>query len=372
MIHNMQRFIGLMSGTSVDAIDAVLVSFEPETQRLVLEAHHSHPLSPELRQALLALCQHGEVDALGALDVALGYQFAAAVQALLAQAGITPQQVTAIGSHGQTVRHRPGGAQPFTLQIGDPNIIVEQTGITTVADFRRRDVAAGGQGAPLVPAFHAAWFQAEQPRVVVNIGGMANITVLPSLASAEPVLGFDTGPGNVLLDAWIYQQLGLTLDQDGAWAASGQVQADLLQQLLSHPFLALSPPKSTGRESFNLAWLQTQLQGRHDAPQDVQATLVDFTAVSIAQAIQRQPLTPAQVLVCGGGAYNPLLLARLQHFLGTASSLVSTAEYGLAPRWVEAVAFAWLARQTLLALPGNLPAVTGARHPVILGGIYSR
>jgi len=359
-------YIGLMSGTSMDAVDACLVNFADASIQLV--ATHAEPITEELKQSLLALCQPGdnEIDRLGVLDVQLGEYFAVAVEKLLANASVSRQKVRAIGSHGQTIRHRPQGSYPFTLQIGDPNVIASKTGITTVADFRRRDMAVGGQGAPLVPAFHRAFFHnAAHSRVVVNIGGIANITVLPA-QSSQSVVGFDTGPGNTLMDMWSFQQRGLHYDKDGAWATQGCVDKELLSTLLADDYFALRPPKSTGREYFNHGWLTNHMSVEL-APENVQATLLELTATSIANAIADDI---HDVIVCGGGAYNNALMQRLTA-LCNKQPVVSSASLGLAPEWVEGCAFAWLAQQTLAGQPANIPAVTGARKAVVLGGVYA-
>jgi Predicted molecular chaperone distantly related to HSP70-fold metalloproteases len=361
-------YIGLMSGTSLDGVDALLVDFSSAQPRAVSSHHQPYPT--EIRAALLELshASHPELHQLAQMDVQLGELYAQAVNTLLDRAGIAAATIQAIGSHGQTVRHHPHGPHPYTLQLGDPNVIAERTGITTVADFRRRDIAAGGQGAPLVPAFHAAQFHHPgYMRVVVNLGGMANITVLPANGNA-PVIGFDTGPGNVLLDGWAQRHRGSTYDADGAWAAAGTRLPALLQRLLAEPYFTQAPPKSTGRERFNLPWLETRLEGAED-PQDVQATLLELTALSVSQAINGHAGAAQEVLVCGGGAYNRALLQRLAHHLAP-RTVLSTARYGVEPQAVEAMAFAWLAQQTLHGKPGNLPTVTGARRPVVLGGIY--
>ncbi len=362
-------YAGLMSGSSLDAIDAVLVRFDPGPE---LIAHHSHPLPPALVAQIDALTRPGddELKRLGVADVELGNCFADAVLALLDQAGVAASAVRAIGSHGQTVRHEPRPPHRHSLQIGDPNLIAERTGISTVADFRRRDMAAGGQGAPLVPAFHRAMLHDPvRDRVVLNIGGIANLTLLPAAADA-PVSGFDTGPGNALMDAWIQQHQGRPYDQGGAWAASGQVQPEPLTRLLDEAYFHEAPPKSTGRDYFNLDWLE---RGWPDVsawrPADVQATLLELTAFTIADAIRQTAADSCEVLVCGGGLHNTRLMQRLQERLPE-QTLRSTASCGLEPDWVEAMAFAWLAHQTLQRQPGNVPAVTGARHAVILGAIY--
>jgi|SRR5690554_1147415 len=367
----MALFIGLMSGTSADGIDAVLVDLAA-TPRLC--ATYSLPFTLELRQQIHALCTSGtdEIERAGALDHELGELFAQASLALLEQAQIKTTEIHAIGSHGQTIRHRPPGtvAHPFTLQIGDPNIIAARTGITTVADFRRRDLALGGQGAPLVPAFHRAVFSDTQTtRAIVNIGGIANITWL---APGKPLLGFDTGPGNNLMDGWIQRHQRLGYDTGGDWARTGKVHQALLQQLLTHPYLALPVPKSTGREDFHLQWLDNQLEAFSDlAVADVQATLAALTVETIAQQIERQlgAQTPCEIYVCGGGARNVFLLEQLHTRLAP-HPVATTTPLGIDPDWVEAAAFAWLAQQTLNSLPGNVPSVTGARASAVLGGIY--
>jgi len=369
----MKHYIGLMSGTSLDAIDAALVSFTNE--RPVLHHAINYPLSESLRNSIRALCIPGnnEIDRMGQLDISLGNTFAAAVRQLLDDTGIAATQVHAIGSHGQTIRHRPGPekGKGFTLQIGDPNTIAELTGITTVADFRRRDMAVGGQGAPLVPAFHAAFFNHDaRARIILNIGGMANVTLLPA-DTKKPVSGFDTGPGNILLDSWIQQQQQQPFDHAGQWAASGTVNLPLLDALLKDSFFRLTPPKSTGREHFNSGWLQQHLDKFEHTltPADVQTTLSELTATSIADAIKKYAAENIELVVCGGGAHNADLMQRIVQKL--ASTTVKTSDdYGLAAEWVEAVAFAWLARERLAQRPGNLPGVTGAHCPVVLGGIY--
>jgi anhydro-N-acetylmuramic acid kinase len=362
-------YLGLMSGTSADAVDVVIVDFAND--KINLTASHSVSLSTIIRQKIHALAtpSDNEIDRVGELDQQLGEVFADSINQLIHKSPISPNQIIAIGSHGQTIRHRPAGSgpHPFTLQIGDPNVIAERTGITTVADFRRRDIAAGGQGAPLVPAFHQAIFHSRAiDRVVVNIGGMANITWLPK---SGKTLGFDTGPGNVLMDAWILKTLGKAYDANGDWAASGTINESLLARLLAHPFLQQAAPKSTGREAFNLAWIEAELAALVVADADVQATLLALTTESIAKDIKQLTSASCEIFVCGGGAYNLRLMAELQERLPQAK-LASTAEFGIAPEWVEAMAFAWLARQTMERKNGNLSAVTGAKREVILGGVY--
>jgi len=360
-------FIGLMSGTSVDGIDAALVRFAPMPR--LLHAR-TYPLPDALAAQVLRVSQAQApvtLDAIGELDTRLGQALAQAANRLLEDSGTAPQAIRAIGSHGQTLRHRPVGEAPFTMQLGDGNLIAELTGITTVADFRRRDVAAGGHGAPLVPAFHAATLRsAGEDRAVLNIGGIANLTLLPATGT---VGGFDTGPGNGLMDAWCLRHQGERFDRAGAFAASGNCSEALLDRLLAEPWLALPPPKSTGRDQFHEHWLADRLGGLALAAADVQATLNRFTAQSIADALRRQMPGCARLLVCGGGVHNPVLLANLAAALPDVL-IESTASQGLDPDFVEAMAFAWLARETLANRPGNLPAVTGARGLRVLGCIY--
>ena len=354
-----QLFLGLISGTSCDGIDVALVSFEP------LRVHHAktYGFPAQWRELALALGQGQELvnlDVLGQLDVALGVAFSDAALQLLADAGVGATQVTAIGSHGQTVRHRPNLAHPFTLQLGCPHVIAERTGIKVVADFRRRDIAAGGQGAPLVPAFHAAVFPAAS--VVLNLGGIANVTIL-----GQSVLGFDTGPANCLADAHALAAFGLSHDAGGQIAARGNVNAALLARLAQDPYFAAAPPKSTGREYFNLAWVRAHAGAAYEgvSAQDLQATLLELTALTIGDALK--PFATEQILVCGGGVHCPPLLARLAHHCGV--PVRSTAEFGIDPDFVEAAAFAWLARETLEGRPGNRPEVTGASGLRVLGAV---
>ncbi|HEC15965.1 MAG TPA: anhydro-N-acetylmuramic acid kinase [Sedimenticola sp.] len=363
-------YLGLMSGTSMDGIDAALARF-PETGAELI-ATHSHPWPDDLRRQLKDLTRPGEneIDRLGRLDALAGETFAAAALELLAKAGVAPSAVTAIGSHGQTIRHRPDGETPFTLQIGDPNRIAERTGITTVADFRRRDMAAGGEGAPLAPAFHAHIFRNEnEARCVLNIGGIANLTLLPANREA-PATGFDTGPGNCLLDAWSRRHLNRPFDRDGAWATTGKVSPSLLEAMLADAYFRRPPPKSTGVEYFSPDWLDRRLgsdKGLGEA--DIQATLTALTAESIARGIKGSMPGCRRILVCGGGVHNNSLMRQLRDRLDQ-HEVESTAAHGMDPDWIEAVAFAWLARQTLWGKPGNLPSVTGANHSVVLGGVY--
>jgi anhydro-N-acetylmuramic acid kinase len=361
-------YLGLISGTSADGIDAVLVRFEANG-RCALVAGKTCRWDAALRTRLVALGQGGDatsLDELGALDVQVARSFAEAAAALLRKAGIHHAQVRALGSHGQTVRHRPEATHPFTWQLGDGNVIAERTGITTVADFRRRDVAAGGHGAPLVPAFHAALLHdAHENRAVLNLGGIANFTLLPANGT---VRGFDTGPANALLDAWCERHTGHAFDAGGAFAAQGRIDGGLLARLLDEPWFAHPPPKSSGREQFHLAWVEERLLGSESA-EDVQATLLELTAATVADALLAHQPDTQRVLVCGGGVHNPLLLERIAARLPQAR-VESTAAHGLDPDFVEAMAFAWLARETLAGRPGNLPAVTGARGPRVLGVVY--
>lgn len=363
-----QLFIGLMSGTSIDSVDAVLVDFAARPLKII--AAHKEKIPLALKQRLLALCFSGcnEINYLGELDVALGKLFAKTSLNLIKKSGISKNKIIAIGSHGQTIRHCPDVQYPFTLQIGDPNVIAYLTGITTVADFRRRDLAAGGQGAPLTPAFHHYFFyNPKQDVAVVNIGGIANITILPCNKKAR-VLGFDTGPGNMLLDVWVKKHVNLEYDRNGAWAACGMVNQKLLKKFLADSYFKLRPPKSTGREYFNLKWLYSYLKTKLK-PKDVEATLVELTASTITQALNNYAKNVKQMFVCGGGVYNKYLFKRLQ-MLNSNRQVLSTEVLGIDPILIEPLAFAWLAKQTLAHKPIDLTAVTGAKKPVILGGIY--
>lgn len=363
----MGLYVGLMSGTSMDGIDAALVDVSADGCRVV--AALTSPWDPQLKARVTQLLDRPEacsLDEIAMLDVALGREFATATLRLLDSSGTARSAVQGIGSHGQTLRHRPAGPLPFTWQIGDPNVIAEYTGLPVVGDFRRRDVAAGGQGAPLVPAFHAHVFaSAAEDRAIVNIGGIANVTVL---ARGQDVTGFDTGPGNRLMDAWSLRHRQLEFDHDGTWAQGGRVDTALLDQLLAEPWLALPPPKSTGRELFNLDWLDARLGHAPRATADVQATLVEFTATTIATAL-RQVAPAAAVYVCGGGAHNGALLRALARRLAP-QPVASTAVLGLDPDHVEATAFAWFAARTLALQPSGMPTVTGARAARILGGVF--
>ncbi|MEN4920256.1 anhydro-N-acetylmuramic acid kinase [Achromobacter spanius] len=365
---NSTLYIGLMSGTSVDGVDGVLTTLAEGQQPQVL-ASASLPMPENLRRELLALNASGDDElARAALAAnALARLYAQAVASLLKDAGVDARDVSAIGAHGQTVRHRPDSG--YTLQLNAPALLAELTGIDVVADFRSRDVAAGGQGAPLVPPFHAAIFGASHGRAVLNLGGIANVTLL---SPGQPARGFDTGPANVFLDGWCQRHLGRPYDADGRWAATGQVLAPLLEQLIaSEPWFGLPPPKSTGRDLFNMQWLDTRLAefgGPTPAPQDVQATLQRLTARTVANAIDAAAAGTQEVFVCGGGAYNAGLMRELAYCLQR--PLHPTDSLGVPAQQVEALAFAWLAQAFMERKPAGLPAVTGARGPRILGALY--
>jgi anhydro-N-acetylmuramic acid kinase len=369
---NADLYIGLMSGTSLDGVDGVLVDFSrPQIQVL---AHHSIPMPEALRTEFLSLNMPGanELHRAALAGNALARLYAAAVTSLLRDAGVAGNRVRAIGAHGQTVRHRPQefDGTGYTLQLNQPALLAELCNIPVVADFRSRDVAAGGQGAPLVPPFHAAVFgDAAQSVAVLNIGGISNITLLPALGLGE-VSGYDCGPGNALMDAWCQLHTGRAYDDGGRWAASGQVVPRLLHNMLQEPFFGKAPPKSTGRDLFNTVWLQLQLAGVSEAtPVDIQATLTELTALACAQAAQQTEWTRGLLLVCGGGALNTHLMARLAAALPS-WTVESTQQRGLPPLQVEAAAFAWLARQTCLGANASLPKATGAQGARILGCVY--
>jgi anhydro-N-acetylmuramic acid kinase len=359
-----ELFIGLMSGTSLDGVDAVLMEFSGDRFRQV--AQRMVPYEESLRDEILALHEPraGELHESMLLANRLSQMCAESVQLLIEASGVEARRVLAIGCHGQTVRHRPEFG--YTIQLGNGALLAELTGITVICDFRSRDIAAGGEGAPLVPAFHrAAFSHPREHRVIVNVGGIANLTDLPPGGS---VGGFDTGPGNLLMDAWVQRHLGKPYDESGAWAASGKPIGPLLDQLLAHEFFSRRPPKSTGRDIFNLDWIESQLSAGH-RPEDVQATLAALTAETIAGGIRLHCTGVQRIWLCGGGAHNTTLLGRLADLL-PGQSVGTTDDLGIGVDWVEACAFAWLARQTLAGQPGNLPAVTGARGPRILGAIH--
>jgi len=362
-------YVGLMSGTSMDGIDAVVVSFSDA--RVNILATHAQPYPETLKQSLLKAIREPldvVLDASGELHRAVGECFRDAALTVIERSGVDREKVRAIGSHGQTLRHQPDAKPPFSLQIGDADRIAAGTGIRTVANFRQADLDAGGQGAPLVPPFHQWLFGSTQDeRVVVNIGGIANITILP--ADADDPVGFDTGPGNGLMDAWTGEHLNAAYDVNGKWAASGTAVRPLLEQMLLDPYFRRHPPKSTGFEYFNPDWLSQFAPQRFD-PAAVQATLCELTATTIATAISDYAAATRQVFVCGGGAHNRALMDRLSHAL-PGTTVASTSSAGLDPDWVEAVAFAWLAKRTTHGQTGNLPSVTGASHKVVLGDIHS-
>ena len=372
-------YIGVMTGTSMDGVDFVAASFDP----LYLHATLTLPFDPELRDELMALTlpDDNEIDRMGKADVALATMIGHGINTLIEKNHLDRSQIKAIGSHGQTIRHRP--EHGFTLQIGDPNIITEITQIPVISDFRRRDMAAGGQGAPLVPAFHQAVFQHPTiHRVILNLGGIANVSLLPA-GNPNGVSGFDTGPANILMDAWCERYTGHPFDENGNWAAYGQPIRGLLERLQAHAFFSKEPPKSTGREDFNLDWLDDQLadwrndeleyQELEDTPENVQATLLKLTTRAIKKAIYRSDLDTGEVYVCGGGAYNSHLLEQLRWRLRKHHwSVQSTSVLGLSPTWVEATAFAWLAMRFMHQQAGNLPSVTGAEDFRVLGSITQR
>jgi anhydro-N-acetylmuramic acid kinase len=367
-----ELFAGVMSGTSLDGVDAVVADFAPGGTRVCATLGAAHvPFPTMLRDELLALQSPGanELSRAGAAANMLAEFYADAIGRALAAAGLAASDLIAAGVHGQTLRHRP--ERGFTLQLNNPARVAERAGVAVVADFRSRDVAAGGQGAPLVPAFHAALFgDATRHRVIVNIGGIANITDLPPQG---PVRGFDTGPGNALLDLWCARNRGDPFDAQGAWAATGKVDEKLLAALLGEPFFAAKPPKSTHRDTFNLQWLEQRLKAADwkGEADDVQATLVALTARTIADGIRMQAPDAAEVLACGGGARNATLMKALTKELAPCR-VGTTADRGVPVEHVEALAFAWLARETLAGRPGNLPDVTGAKGPRVLGAIYPR
>lgn len=357
-------YIGLMSGTSLDGIDAVLAVLNTPQPQLL--AKHYQPFDDKLKNALLALHQPApnELHLAQLTGNLLARLYAQSIPPLLSQAGINAEQVSAIGCHGQTIRHCP--EQGYTVQIGNAALLAELSGITVVSDFRSRDIAAGGQGAPLVPAFHDKVMRhPTHHRVIVNIGGISNLTDLPPHAATT---GFDCGPGNLLMDAWCMQHLGKAYDDNGAWAASGKPLPELLKQMLDEKFFALPPPKSSGRDLFNIAWLNNKLHGNERA-EDVQATLLELTCLSIAQSIQNHCTGASDIYLCGGGAHNQTLRNRLEALL-PGCSVQSSNVLGIDSDYLEAIAFAWLAQQTMLGQPANLPLVTGAKHPCVLGAIH--
>lgn len=354
----------------MDAVDTALVDIEAGSLDLV--EYEQFPLPEEIRTGVRKLSGSSSMDAVTCMDAELGHLFADAVLAIIKQAGIPKESIRAIGSHGQTILHLPQASPPRTLQIGDANTIAHRTGITTVTDFRRLDLAAGGQGAPLAPALHAQYFRSgSADRIILNIGGIANITLLPS-SRQQQLLGFDTGPGNGLMDDWNRRHNSTSMDKDGEWAASGMVNQSLLEGLLSDPYFSQTAPKSTGRDYFNLEWLDVKLNKSAPAVSavDVQATLVLLTARNIADAIKQYAPSTREIYVCGGGIHNPVLMKTLESCVPEGIIIASTESLGIHPDAVEAVTFAWLAHCRMEGIPGNLPSVTGAERPVILGAIY--
>ena len=370
MQRDMGLYVGLISGTSMDGVDAALVAFGDGDARVV--ATHSTLIPDDLRHELHALAQDPSAAAIRfwTADARLGSVFADAVLALLDAAGADARDVAAVGSHGQTVYHAPRAATPITVQLGDPSIIAERTGITTIADFRRRDIAAGGEGAPLAPAFHRAMFSTPGvERGILNLGGIANLSVLP----ADPgvaLLGFDTGPANTLLDAYVRERFGAGMDRDAELAREGKVIPSLLAALLAEPYFDRTPPKSTGRELFSPSWLAARLAAHSQAqPCDVLRTLCELTVETAVAAVERFAPRTREICLCGGGARNPLLVARLAERAAPVR-VETTEQLGIHPDWVEAAAFAWLAMRALAGEAGNAPAVTGAAREAVLGGIY--
>lgn len=362
-----QRYVGLISGTSMDAVDACVVEFDGS--RPTLLATHGEPVPGPLRDRLLRLIGaggEGVLHELGQLDVEVGTLFAAACNNLLTSAGIDASDINAIGSHGQTVRHGIDAQPPYTMQIGDPNVIAQMSGVDVVADFRRRDVALGGQGAPLAPAFHAATLtDAGETRIVLNLGGIANVTLLPPQGE---VRGWDTGPANCLMDAWTRQHRNEPYDASGRWAGEGDVIDPLLESMLSDDYFKRDAPKSTGTETFHLDWLR-QHPIEDYAAVDVQSTLCALTATTVVNAIATLKSRPDRVLLCGGGRHNATLVSQLTDTLA-GIAVEPTDGHGVPGDWVEAMTFAWLANQYRRGLPGNLPSVTGATQAAILGGLY--
>ncbi len=364
-------FLGLMSGTSIDSVDAVAVTFG--RNKLSVLGSITYDIPDPLRHDILNLSKPGNdsVNLAAMTDRRLGQLFANASLQLISDINIDPNKIVAIGSHGQTIRHQPPLEENgFSVQLGDPNIIAAITGCAVVADFRRADMAAGGQGAPLVPAFHNFLFHSPgKTRIIVNIGGIANITIL---SSDGKCFGFDTGPGNLLLDAWCQKHLEQRYDDCGRWSQQGEINHSLLDVLLENSFFQQVPPKSTGREIFNLHWLIAQIEEHSLSSEDVQATLTALTAKSIVNSISKLSIDIHDIYICGGGAFNEALVRTINGYLQERKHPVArlTSDIGLHPKWVEACAFAWLAKQRMEGNPGNLPLVTGASRPVTLGGVY--
>lgn len=369
------RYLGLISGTSVDTVDTVIASFEPDCRSATVLHAGTHPIPPRLRRELLDAAADEQVTLahVARLDAEVGHLFADAALAAVRRAGLNVHEIAAVGSHGQTVRHDPQGRWPSTTQIGDPNVIAQRTGITTVADFRRRDIAAGGQGAPLAPAFHqAAMSRPGIRRAVVNLGGIANVSVLDSTgAESGAPLGFDCGPANGLLDSWARRHLDAPFDEDGNWAEEGVVHAPLLDRMLADPYFSQPAPKSTGRGYFDEGWIDRQVRsvGEPPAPADVQRTLCELCAATVAQSLEDYGGGTEEVYLCGGGVHNRTLVAHLTARLAP-RPVAGTDVLGISADYVEAAAFAWFAKCALEGIPGGRPSVTGASEAVVLGGIY--
>lgn len=357
-------YIGLMSGTSMDGICATLVDLSSNPPVVIASIDQTYPqrLAAQLN-AMISPDWTGSLSKCLDVDVEVGRAFAQATLAVIAKAGCATSEIVAIGHHGQTLWHQPESDTPSSLQIGDPNIIAEATKITVVADFRRRDIAAGGQGAPLTPAFHRHCFGNNKAAAVLNLGGIANLTILDSL------LGFDSGPANTLLDTWCYKCTGNAYDDGGRWARSGNVDGELLEAFLNEPYFHRQAPKSTGRETFNLQWIENKLQGTSISNEGIQATLTELTAQSVYQALTKAAPETQKIIICGGGIHNSYLIERIQASAEN-MTVVSSSIYGIDPDQLEAIAFAWLAQQTLEGTPGNIPAATGASGSRVLGCIY--
>ncbi|MFK8069164.1 MAG: anhydro-N-acetylmuramic acid kinase [Gammaproteobacteria bacterium] len=369
----MQLFIGLMSGTSSDAIDVALVSFdECESSILNIETYQEFPYPPHLKKQITEMrisANRFSFEEIEKLNIRLGEIFANVVHQLLESTDFDHKDILAIGSHGQTVFHSPDSSPPFSVQLGDPNTIAAITGIKTIGDFRSMDIAVGGQGAPLAPAFHQTMFKTiDKNRIILNLGGIANITLLPASPSKD-IFGFDTGPANALLDDWIQKNQRESFDRNGEWAKTGNVIPTLLKAMLEDAYFRIVPPKSTGREYFNLDWLDKKIGVDNYKPEDIQATLLLLTVQSITNAIDSLAIDLDEVIVCGGGAYNNYLIDLLSRSLH-GIPVTSSTNFGIEPDSVEAVAFAWLAKRRLDNLPGNIPSVTGATKEVLLGAIY--
>lgn len=367
----MSIYVGVMSGTSLDGIDVVITEFYPNNLNLI--AADSLPFDPALKKDILSIIKgtNTHLSLLGQVDVALGYAYSDAINQVIEASPIQPDDIRAIGCHGQTVYHEPNARYPFSMQIGNGNVIAEKTGITTVCDFRQRDMVVGGQGAPLVPAFHHnLFYNGDINRVIVNIGGISNISIIPA-NSERKMTGFDTGPGNGLMDQWYQLHHSGDYDKGGEWASKGQIHQGLYEKMIADPYFSLTAPKSTGREYFNLSWIEQRLSevNAQISGEDIQRTLLELTAFTLADAIRAYAEDCDEIYICGGGAYNQFLMRQLEKHLSPLT-VMTTLELGLAPDWVEACAFAWLAKRTIEHKTGNYPAVTGASHPTILGAVY--